>query len=163
VRVLARNAAFAPQPDATVDIQVTSPSGRTETVRAAQARDPDDDGAYVGSFRADTSGVYRVRADARQGGTAIATASSSMLVGGFDPEMTDPRLNLQVLQRLAVRSGGRLATAGEGAAIAERLRAGVPAARLAITHDVWHTGLSFAMLVALLVAEWLLRRRWGLR
>ena len=77
--------------------------------------------------------------------------------------MTDPRLNLQVLQRLALRSGGRLVTPGETASLAERLRAAVPAARLAVTHELWHTGWSFAAILALLVSEWVLRRRWGLR
>jgi hypothetical protein len=163
VRVLARTAAFTPQPNAVVDIHVTSPTGRVETLRGAEAHDAEDDGAYVGRFRADGPGVYRIRAEARQGSTVIGTAASAMLVGGSDPEMADPRLNLQVLQRLAVRSGGRLASPGEGAAIAERLRAAVPAARLAVTHDIWHTGWSFALIVALLLTEWLLRRRWGLR
>jgi hypothetical protein len=77
--------------------------------------------------------------------------------------MADPRLNLQVLQRVALRSGGALVTAGETAALAERLRAAVPAARLAVTHELWHTGWSFAAIVALLTGEWVLRRRWGLR
>jgi hypothetical protein len=86
-----------------------------------------------------------------------------MLVGGSDPEMTDPRLNVQVLQRVALRSGGALVTPGETAALAERLRAAVPAARLAVTHELWHTGWSFAVILGLLVSEWLLRRRWGLR
>ena len=86
-----------------------------------------------------------------------------MLVGGSDTEMADPRLNQQVLQRLVLRSGGRLVAANEGTAIADQLRAAVPAARLAVTHELWHTGWSFAAILMLLLAEWLLRRRWGLR
>jgi hypothetical protein len=86
-----------------------------------------------------------------------------LLVGGSDPEMADPRLNQQVLQRLAVRSGGRLIAATDVAAVADQLKAAVPGARLAVTHELWHTGWSFALILSLLVAEWLLRRRWGLR
>jgi len=52
---------------------------------------------------------------------------------------------------------------GDTSAVAERLRAAVPAARLAVTHDMWHTGWSFALILTLLVSEWVLRRRWGLR
>ena len=162
VHVLARNAAFTPQLNAVVDIHVTSPSGHVETLRGAESHESDDEGTYVARFRAEGPGVYRVRAEARQGNQVIGTAASAMLIGGSDPEMTDPRLNMQVLQRLTLRSGGRLAAAGEGVAIAERLRASVPAARLAVTYDLWHTGWSFAFIVALLVTEWLLRRRWGL-
>jgi hypothetical protein len=86
-----------------------------------------------------------------------------MLVGGADPEMTDPLLNHQVLQRLALASGGRVEGPDDGSAILERLRTGLPAARLAVTHDLWHNGWSFAAIMMLLGAEWLLRRRWGLR
>lgn len=52
---------------------------------------------------------------------------------------------------------------GDGAALRDALTAAVPAARLAVTEDLWHTGWSFAALVLLLGAEWILRRRWGLR
>ena len=163
IRVLARNAAFVPQPDASVDVDVTSPDGRHETIHAAQPREPQEDGAYVARFRANGPGVYRIRAAARQGATATGSASAAMLVGGSDPEMTDPRLNLQVLQRVALRSGGAIVTPGETAALVQRLRAAVPAARLAVTHELWQTGWSFVAIVALLTSEWVLRRRWGLR
>jgi hypothetical protein len=145
-------------------MQVTSPSGRSEPVHVVASREAgDNDGVYIGRFRADAPGVYRIRATAAVGSTALGSASAAMLVGGSDPEMADPRLNQQVLQRLALRSGGGLVSAAESAAIADRLRAAVPAARLAVTHELWHTGWSFAAILGLLVAEWLLRRRWGLR
>ncbi len=163
LRVLARDAAFVPQTDATVDVELTAPDGRLEKIPAAQSRETQEAGAYIARFRAEGPGVYRVRAAARRGANTMGTASSAMLVGGSDPEMTDPRLNLQVLQRVALRSGGALIAPGETAALAERLRAAVPAARLAVTHDLWHTGWSFAVIVGLLMSEWLLRRRWGLR
>jgi hypothetical protein len=163
IRVLARDAAFVPQADAVVDVDVTSPAGRHETIHAVQPRETQEDGAYVAQFRPDGPGVYRVRAAGRRGATTIGSASASMLVGGWDQEMTDPRLNLPVLQRVTLRSGGALVTSGETAALAQRLRAAVPAARLAVTYELWHTGWSFAAILALLTSEWVLRRRWGLR
>jgi hypothetical protein len=159
-----RNAAFVPQAGATIEMQVTSPSGRTESIQVSQSLDAGEgDGVYSGRFRADAPGVYRLRAQARDASTAFGSAAAAMLVGGSDTEMADPRLNQQVLQRLVLRSGGRLIAANEGTAIADQLRAAVPAARLAVTHELWHTGWSFAAILMLLVAEWLLRRRWGLR
>lgn len=86
-----------------------------------------------------------------------------MLVGGADLEMANPRLNTPVLERLAVSSGGRVIAPTDIGNAIEALRQGVPAARLAVVHDVWHTGWSFTALVALLGSEWILRRRWGLR
>jgi uncharacterized membrane protein len=163
IRVLARDAAFAAQVDAVVDLDITSPDGRHQTIHAATPRADDNDESFLARFRAEGPGVYRLRASARRGAASLGTATAAMLVGGSDPEMTDPRLNIQVLQRVALRSGGQLMDPSETAALAERLRASVPAARLAVTHDVWHTGWSFAAILLLLMSEWLLRRRWGLR
>ena len=86
-----------------------------------------------------------------------------MLVGGAELEMSDPRLNTQLLERVALGSGGRLITPQDLDCLVDALRRRVPSARLAVTEDVWHTGWSFAALVLLLGAEWILRRRWGLR
>lgn len=164
MRVAVRNGAFVPQTDAAVDVRVTSPDGHIDSLRAAAARDEQDgNGGYVARFRPDSPGLYRVSVEARRGSTVLGSASAAMLVGGADPEMTDPRLNHQVLQRLALASGGRVVGPDDGSAILERLRTGLPAARLAVPHDLWHNGWSFAAIMMLLGAEWLLRRRWGLR
>jgi len=166
LRIAVRNAAFVAQPDALVDVRVTAPDGRIEQLRAAvpsSANAGEDDGRYVARFRPDQPGVYRVSAEARRGSTTLGSASAALLVGGADLEMTDPRLNLQVLQRIALGSGGRVIAAGDGPALLEALSAGVPAARIAVTHDLWHNGWAFAVIVVLLGAEWILRRRWGLR
>jgi hypothetical protein len=161
--VAVRNDAFVPQTAATVDVRVTAPDGHTQTLRAAAARSDQDDAGYVAPFQPASSGVYRLNVEARQAAAAVGTASASMLVGGADLEMADPRLNTQLLRRIALASGGRLVGPDETTAILDGLRAGLPAARLATTHDLWHNGWSFAAIVMLLGAEWILRRRWGLR
>ena len=107
--------------------------------------------------------VYRATADVRRPGQPAVTASASMLVGGADSEMTDPRLNQRVLQRVALSSGGRVLDAGQTGGIVAELTAATPAAALLVQRDLWHNGWSFAAIVILLAAEWLLRRRWGLR
>jgi uncharacterized membrane protein len=164
VRVAVRSGAFVPQTDAAVDVRVTSPDGHVDALRAAAVRDEQDgNGGYVARFRPDSPGVYRMSVEARLGSTVLGSASAAMLVGGADPEMTDPRLNHQVLERLALASGGRVVGPGDGSVILEGLRTGLPAARPAVTHDLWHNGWSFAAIMMLLGAEWLLRRRWGLR
>lgn len=161
--VLVRDAAFEPVRDAIVDVRVTTPDGRLEHLRAAADASADAPGRYVAHYRADQPGVYRVAADVRRDSAAAAVAASAFLVGGADLEMTDPRVNLLVLQRVALASGGRLIGPGDAAALVEDLLAAVPAATLSIRRDLWHNGWSFAAIVALLALEWVLRRRWGLR
>jgi hypothetical protein len=77
--------------------------------------------------------------------------------------MSDPRLNAHFLERLARRSGGRVIAPGDVPRLPDLLTAGIPAARVSATRDLWHTGWSFAAIVLLLGTEWVLRRRWGLR
>ena len=86
-----------------------------------------------------------------------------MLIGGADTEMSDPRLNMRVLQRVAASSGGRVVDPGQIDAMVTDLRAAVPVANVVVRQDLWHTGWSFAVILLLLAAEWVLRRRWGLR
>jgi hypothetical protein len=162
VRVLVRSAAFEPVGDATVDVRVSAPDGRMEQVRAGPARDASG-GLAETTFRAAQSGVYRLTAEARRGTVALGSTTASMLVGGADFEMTDPRLNTQLLQRVALASGGRMITADEIPSLADTLRARLPAAALAASRDLWNTAWSFTAIVMLLSAEWVLRRRWGLR
>jgi hypothetical protein len=161
IRTQVRNAAFDPQPDAAVDLRVTDPNGKTQTMRVE--RGGTDDGAFVAPIRVDVPGVYRLTVDARRGGASLGSAETSMLVGGSDLETTDPRLNVQVLERVALASGGLVVAPDDFLTIVDALRNRVPAARLAVTYDVWHTAWAFGALVALLGSEWILRRRWGLR
>ena len=99
----------------------------------------------------------------RRGGTDAGTAAASFLVGGADVEMTDPRLHLPVLSRLTSASGGQLFQTAQLPALLEALRLNAPAAALAARRDLWHNGWALGLIVSLLAAEWLLRRRWGLK
>jgi len=161
VRTNVRSPAFEPQSDAAVDLRVTDPAGNTRTVRAE--RDASEDGAFIARVRVEVPGIHRLVADARRGVSTLGSAQAAMLVGGADLEMADPRLNNQVLERIALTSGGRLLAPPDLGSAVDALRRRIPAARLAVIHDVWHTGWSLAALVVLLGAEWILRRRWGLR
>jgi hypothetical protein len=162
LRVAARTPAFLPMADATVDVRVTAPDGRLEQLRGA-AESPDAPGRFAARYRPEHPGVYRVVAEARRGDRPAGSAAAAFLVGGADLEMTDPRLNLPVLQRLAAASNGQMLDPGHTSVVLERLRAAVPAASLSVRRDLWHNGWSFAAIVLLLAGEWGLRRRWGLR
>ena len=162
-RVAVRSRSFEPVADATVDVRITAPDGRVELLRAATEQGGTPDGRYVAQYHAEASGVYRVAAEAKRGTESLGGTATSVLVGGADLEMTDPRLNVHVLQRVAYASGGRLIADNEIGILAELLRSRLPAAILSVRHDLWNNIWSFAAIVTLLGAEWILRRRWGLR
>jgi uncharacterized membrane protein len=162
LRTLVRSASFEALGDATVDVRVSAPDGRMEQLRAAPTKG-ESDGLFETTFHPADPGVYRVTAEARRGTETLGSASASMLVGGADFEMTDPRLNAQLLQRVALASGGRVVSPDEVSTLTDALRARLPAAALAASRDLWNTTWSFLAIVALLSAEWISRRRWGLR
>jgi uncharacterized membrane protein len=163
LRIAVRDSAFLPQRDATVDLRVSRPDGHLDQIRATADAEAGAEGRFNAAYRPDQPGVYRVSAEARRGTTVLGSASSSMLVGGADVEMTDPRVNQQLLQRIALASGGRVVQEADVASLADSLTASLPRAELAVTRDLWHNGWSFAVIVVMLGTEWILRRRWGLR
>jgi len=164
IRLAVRNASFEPLPDARFDVRAAGPDGRMDVLRAT--RDVSDGEApdlFVANFAPSQPGLYRVSASVTQGGREAGSATAAVLVGGADTEMADPRLNAALLERLASATGGQMLAVGGIDDLADVLRANVPAAALAVRTDAWHNAWSFALLIALLSAEWLLRRRWGLR
>ena len=163
IRIMARSPSFELLGDVTVDVRLTPPDGRLHQLRAGRETASASDGMYVVHYRADQPGVYKVVAEARRGGQSAGIGAASFLVGGADVEMTDPRVNERLLQRLAQNSGGRMVASGETAILADALRAAVPAAVLSVRRELWHTGWSFAAIVLFLGAEWLLRRQGGMR
>jgi uncharacterized membrane protein len=163
LRVTARNPGFDPLPGATVDVKIARPDGKTDSVAAAADTSGSSDGVFVARYRADDAGVYRATAVVRVPDAQPVSAATTFLVGGADAEMADPRLNLHTLQRLASASGGRMIDAAHPALVTDELHAALPAAAVLARHDLWHNAWSFAAIVALLAAEWILRRRWGLR
>ena len=120
-------------------------------------------GHYRATLSAPVDGVYRVVADAHRGSASLGSAAGSLLVGGVDPEFTDPRRDAAALSRIARASGGSVITPRELPAVLERLRASAPAVSRIQREDLWSKPWSFGVLAVLLSTEWLVRRRWGLR
>jgi uncharacterized membrane protein len=161
ISVDVRNEDFAPVTDAQVSVSVTSPGGAVHDGRAA-AVDPRA-GRYASEFRVDDPGVYRVRASTVGGQQRATAAERWFLVGGADLEMADPRLNTQVLQRIAAATGGRYLAPDDVPELASMLQSVQPEAAAPELRELWHNPWIFATLMLLLAAEWILRRRWGLR
>jgi hypothetical protein len=72
-------------------------------------------------------------------------------------------LNEAFLRRVARSSGGRYVNAGEAFRVVSWLQAAVPQNAAPERRDLWHQPWAFALIIMLMAAEWILRRRWGLR
>jgi hypothetical protein len=157
-----RDERFAAVPDAQVTMRITHPGGRTTDVEALPA-DQHVSGRYSTEIRFDEPGVYRLAAAASRDSAARGRAERWVLVGGADLEMADPRLNADVLRRIAAGSGGAYLAASEAArlpALVATIDAEPSDPQL---KELWHSAWVFGAAIVLLTAEWTLRRRWGLR
>jgi hypothetical protein len=154
-----RDAQFALVGDAVVTAVATWPGGES---RSLQVR-PTANGRYTGTLRADTSGLYHVSVEAKRGNTVLGTAEQWMDVGGVDREFVDPRLNEAWLRRAARASGGRYVRPSDASRLVAWLQETSPQRAAPERRDLWHEPWAFAVVIGLLSAEWILRRRWGLR
>lgn len=161
LETVVRDADFTPIRDATVTMQVTLPGGQSRELSASLADAAA--GLYRARLHADQGGVYRVAAEARRGNTVLGTSTRWVLVGGADLEMADPRLNEDLLMRLASASGGRYVAPRDISTLPDLLTAAQPEALPPDRRDLWNNFLTFALIVGLLSGEWVLRRRWGMR
>lgn len=160
IAMTVRDAAFAPIANAEVSLAVTAPNGESRILTPALSNPRE--GRYAVAARFDQPGVYRLDATAARAGVRLGTASRQVLVGGTDLEMAQPRLNEAVLQRLAAETKGHYLPADRAGELPALLRESRVAAGTPEQRDLWHNGWSFLVLVALLGAEWMLRRRAGL-
>ena len=158
--VTVRNPDFAAITDAQVRVGVTAPNGETRQLVAALISP--QDGRYAATARFDQPGVYRIDATATRGSTRIGVASRPVLAGGVDLEMAQPQLNEAVLQRLAADNGGEYVDGDRAADLPSLLRESTAEAGTSEMRDLWHNGWSLAAIIALLGAEWMMRRRVGL-
>src|SRR2546426_996431 len=161
IDVDARDATFAPVPDATIDATLTLPGGAAQPLRLRHA--DATSGRFTAAIRPEHPGLYRIRAEAHRGAASLGTADRWMHVGGADREFADPRLNEGFLRRVARTSGGRYVRAAEASRIPAFLTSAIPQNAAPERRDLWHEPWAFALIAILLSAEWILRRRWGLR
>jgi len=161
VDVDARDATFAPVPDATVEATLGMPGGATQPLKLRHA--DATSGRFTAAIRPEQTGLYRIHAEARRGAVSLGAADRWMYVGGADREFADPRLNEGFLRRVARTSGGRYVRAAEASRVPTFLTSAIPQNAAPERRDLWHEPWAFALIVILLSAEWILRRRWGLR
>ena len=167
IRIAVRDGGFNAIRDADVDVRISAPDGRLHHVRAsAEGNDGPDSALFSAKFTPDGPGLHRISVSVRTAASAAAPpapSATAFIVGGADVEMTDPRLNAALLERISASTGGRLHDAAEIDGLIAALRAATPASVLSIRQDLWHNARSFVLIIGLLTAEWIFRRRWGLR
>ena len=161
IEMEAREQNFVAAADATLTATVTAPGGVSQPL--SFRRSADGTAGFTAPLKPEQPGLYRVQGEARRGTRSLGAVDAWFLVGGADREFADPRLNEAFLRRLARGSGGQYVAARDADRVGSLLQSSAPGTLAPEQRDIWHEPWTFALVVALLSVEWILRRRWGLR
>jgi len=115
-------------------------------------------GEYIGSFRPERKGTYRLRAETGTG------SLEELLVAGGRMEKLDGAPDHEFLSSISAATGGKVVRAEDD--LVSEIRPYMEKAKKRYVEEkevpLWSLPYAVAFVVAWLTAEWFLRRRWGL-
>jgi uncharacterized membrane protein len=161
IDIVVRDGAFVPARNTSLSVNVKGPSGRIEEL-AAESVDAAA-ATWRARFKPAENGVHVVTVEATRKTERLGVAERHLLTGGADPEMSDPRANESLLARVAAETRGAVVREADIDRLPAAMAAGVDPASPRATRELWHGPIPLLLIIGLLSAEWILRRRWGLR
>ena len=151
-----------PIDDARLELAVRAPGGSVERMTMR----PLGNGRYAADLGVRPPGAYTFTAEAGRGGVSLGSDRGTFGVGRTEAEFREPGADPGLMRQVALRSGGRTVGLDTLGAFVRTLRQrGALAERPLVREDEtpllglpWLLGLA----VALLAAEWVLRKRTGM-
>ena len=142
--------------DAAVTARITHPSGAV-TERPLPWT-VEEDGAYAATFVPPENGTYLLTVRAERAGGLVGEATSVLEVGPSREEYFDAGRRTPLLRRLAQETGGRFYTPETVGDLPDDLTVTGGGITLTEERDLWDMPVLLLLLLALLGAEWGLRR-----
>jgi hypothetical protein len=153
---------MAPVSDASVEVTVRAP----DSTQYPYTMEPEGNGRYALDIGALPQGTYQYEATARFQGRKLGEDRGRFSVGSLTLEYRETRANLPLMRQIAQRSGGTSFSPDSAGALGERLAASGAFESVVSTEtaevELWHLWGFLALVLALLAAEWALRKRYGL-
>ena len=149
---------FQPVSGADVRGELSGPDGRSRAIAFA----PGGAGAYTANLPSPGPGRWQVTVRATRGGRELGRARNEFVVDRWTLEALRAQPDSAAMAAIAAASGGRTGRAAEAA---EWARALDPHALVRPQRDsvrLWESPWLFALVVGMLSAEWMWRRRRGL-
>jgi hypothetical protein len=115
--------------------------------------------AYAASFTPHVGGSYKVVATAQASGSDLGRDQLALIVGDTSVEMNETDPNRELLKKLANTAAGRYYEPVDAARIADDLVVNTKKHTWTEKKEVWDKWWVFLTFLALISAEWVIRRR----
>jgi hypothetical protein len=160
-RLRVTDPAFKPVDNAETSIVVTPPQGNPVQLSAEPTADAP--GEFQAVYLASDPGAYRITATAKSSdGQIIGSTEAGLIVDPDAAEFSSIKPNRALLEQIAKQTGGRVLAKADLAGLADELLNREAPVMESKTSPLWHNGWLLSLIIALLVGEWLLRRKRGL-
>lgn len=160
LKVNAYTEVFNPAGGAVIQGTITNPLGEAHEIVFQE--DLATPGTYTASFLPEAEGVFEVSVSGELDGEVIGQATRSFLARPSGREYYDATLKKPFLENLARTAGGFYHSPEEASDLPELLRSRRTNTSIYRAEYLWDMPLLFGMILMLLSAEWIYRRRKGL-
>jgi uncharacterized membrane protein len=155
-----RDRQFQPAPDAHVTAQFTGPGDITQTVDLTPSQDTP--GLYTAGWIAEKPGAYLAEVDA-ESADRIPLGNDVLTFEREDgvAENFHTGQNRRLLQQLSAQTGGAYWKSSNLKNLPRDISYSNAGISVRSTKPLWNMPIVFLLLLGLPIAEWLLRRKWG--
>ncbi len=153
---------FRPAPEAHVTARILGPSGASTVLDMAPSQETP--GLYQAAYTAEKPGSYLAEVTADTAGNKPEKLGDDVLSFQREDGVQEhfhTESNPALLEQLARETGGRAWTAGDLKDLPRDISYSEAGISVRSTKELWNMPIVFLLLLGLPVAEWLLRRKWG--
>lgn len=161
LRADVNNSKYETIADAQATARITRPSGATTAV-PLQFSAGEAAGGYKGEFTPDEPGLYRIDLTVANKAASFGLAQSSFLVTAQEREFYNHWQNADLLKRVAAETGGKYYPLERAGDLIEEITYRDTDNSELVTKELWDMPINFFLLIALISAEWFLRKQKGL-
>ncbi|MGA8872759.1 MAG: hypothetical protein WA434_15405 [Candidatus Acidiferrales bacterium] len=155
-----RDKDYLPAPDATVEAHILGPGGVAATVEMTPV--PEAPGTFQADWNAEKPGSYLTEVVAQRGGQELGRDVLTFQRMDGVAENFHTEQNRDILEKLASETGGHYWTPQDVSKLPGEIAYSEAGITVRETKPLWDMPAIFLLILALLFAEWLLRRRWGI-
>jgi uncharacterized membrane protein len=157
--VVARDKEFTPAADAHVTAHMIGPDGESSVVDLTPV--PNTPGTYSLDWTADKPGSYVAEVTADRGNDELGKDVISFRREDGVAENFHTEQNRELLEKLSNETGGRYWEQSELDRLPQEISYSEAGISVRDTKELWDMPAVFLVLLGLMSADWLLRRKWG--